>query len=170
MGKGGQKRTVLFWDKVYAHDDSAEYGKDPKNPIQLANIIMAYIYLDSLYFEDGTDVVYARVATFKTDTGHTMDSYVIMHEGSESVVCDLYFDCYVPTVTPRVPEGFRLKIGDCFISAGERVPASWMGPGPETGNVDQVTKQRNQGCALPFILMFGVVVYLGTVFAKMIMN
>ena len=33
MGKSGEQQTVFFMNTVYAHDGSAEYGKDPKNPI-----------------------------------------------------------------------------------------------------------------------------------------
>lgn len=153
MGKSGEQQTVFFMNTVYPHDSSADYGTDPKNPIQLSNIPLAYAYLDGLYFEDGTDAIFARVSTCHTDTGHTMDVYAIKHVGSDEVVCRLYFDCYVQGVTPDVPKGFYMKVGDRKIRPGESLRGASSGRASKT-----LSAPNKQGCLLPFVLTIGSLV------------
>ena len=147
MGKEGEQQTVFFLNAVHAHDDSADFGTDPKNPIQLPNIPMAYAYLDSLYFEDGTDVIFARVSTCHTDTGHTMDVYSIRRQGSNEIVCHLYFDCYVQGAGPKVPKGFYIKAGDRILR-------------PEDCNRSHslVKSSSGKGCIVPIVLTIGSLV------------
>lgn len=157
MGKSGESRTVFFFDAVHAHDPSAEYGTDPKNPIRLPSIPMAYSYLDSLYFEDGADAVYTRVSTCHTDSGHTMDVYEIKRPDSEKSFCRLYFDCYVPNARPDVPVGFYLKIGDKKLHHGD-VPHSTRAGGLPS----------KQGCLLPLVATLGVLFAFGSAIASII--
>ena len=160
MGKQGESRTVFFMNTVYAHDSSAPYGKDPRNPIELPNIPMAYAYLDGLYFEDGTQAVFSRSSTCHTDTGHTMDAYTITREGSSESVCTLYFDCYAGQGRPDVPVGFYMKVGDRKIKHGE---TSSVG-GTARKSIGTASPEK-QGCLVPLVAIISVLITIGTVLA-----
>lgn len=157
MGKEGERQTVFFFNAVHPHDDSADFGTDPKNPIQLPNIPMAYAYLDSLYFEDGTDVIYARVSTCHTDTGHTMDVYSIKRPGSDEIVCHLYFDCYVQDAKPHVPKGFYIKTGDHIVR-----------PAESRRSCSATNSTSGKGCLMSFVLTIGSLVVASIVICSMV--
>jgi len=137
---------------VYDHDESADFGADPRNPIELPNIMMAYSYLDSLYFDDGTDVIYSSVSTCHTTSGHTMDVYTIKRPDSDTVVCRLYFDCYDPRSTPNVPKGFYIKHRDKILRhIDKKELPSGIGGG-----------SSKQGCLLPLVAILRSILVLST--------
>lgn len=152
MGKMGSVGCVFFMNTVYAHDSTADFGTDPRNPIQLPNVPMEYTFLDSLYFEDGTDVEYVRVSTCRTSDGHTMDVYSIKRPGSKDEVCQLYFDGYVTSVRPDVPKGFYLKLGDKIVR-----------PGCNSGSrcIRQASGSSKQGCLVPIVLILATILTIG---------
>ena len=153
MGKEGSKEVVFFMNDVHAHDASAEFGTDPRNPIELPNIMMAYTYLDSLYFDDGADAIYSRVSTCKTASGHTMDVYTIKRPDSDAVVCRLYFDCYVPKSEPNVPKGFYIKLRDKVLRHRDKKQLSASNGAPNS----------KTGCLVPIVAIIVSIIALGAV-------
>lgn len=153
MGIKGVDQTVFFLDSVHSHDSSAEFGISPNNPIQVKNVFMEYAYLDSLYFEDGQDVIYSRVATCQTDSGHTMDQYEIKRPGEEGVFCHLYFDAYVSEPIPNVPKGFYMKIGDDIVRHGLMKDS-------------RSSNSNGKGCLLLLILLLAIFLCASSLIAK----
>ena len=150
MGKEGPKDVVFFMSDVHEHDETADYGTDPRNPIELPNVMMAYTYLDSLYFDDGTDVIYSRASTCQTTSGHTMDVYTIKRPDSDAVVCRLYFDCYVPRAIPNVPKGFYIKHRDKILRHIDKKESSASNGGGAS----------KQGCLLPLVAIMSSIIAL----------
>ena len=154
MGKEDESKGIVFFmNDVHEHDESADFGTDPRNPIELPNIMMAYSYLDSLYFDDGADVIYSRVSTCNTASGHTMDVYTIKRPNSNAIVCRLYFDCYVPKATPNVPKGFYIKHRDKILRHIDKkeLPSSNGG------------ESSKQGCLLPLVAIMSSILALSAV-------
>ena len=140
MGKERKADVVFSCSDIHFHKSSAEFGTTPENPILVRNIFMEYVYLDGLFFEDGEDVIYSRIRTCRSDTGHILDEYAIYRPDSDEIVCYLYFDGYAGTKRVNVPKGFYLKLGDKIL----RYKKSLFHLG--------------QGCLSPVLLMFGATI------------
>lgn len=91
------------------------YGFSLNDPIQVTDISAEYIYLNSLFFEDGTPICYERIGSYGSAEFDPVDKYLIYrtpmdkNNGVEPVT-ELYIYGYADENTMDAPEGFILKI------------------------------------------------------------
>lgn len=91
--------------------EKEDYGYTIENPIEVINVSMEYIYLDSIVTSDNKEIFYNRVGSFNGKNDIFVDGYDIFIKKlfGKKKIATLYISCNGSKNSKGAPNGFKFK-------------------------------------------------------------